>query len=232
MDTKLDLVFLIDGTQALSLNTFSICLGFVKSFTASLDVSKEGTHVGITVYGASPELVIAFDDHHDQSSLGRAVDNVNYPGAFRSNLGAALSLVASGLYNTSAARLDANRVLVILTGSICQDEVAIPSFQLQKNYGVKIFVIGVGNQYSLGQMREIASDPDNDHVVTVSSGSDLSFYISIVRETIAEGKWLAIAFFLAYFNWIISSPRSFPKSQYFTSCIMRHLSVYYGVNII
>ena len=150
-------------------------------------MSENGTHVAVALYGNTPKLVINFDDHFNQSSLESTVDTIIYPGSRLSNMGAGLSLVTSGLFNSNAARPNATRVLVVLTASKSQDDIEVPSHGLLTNSKVNIFVIGVGTEYSLGQLREISSDPDSHFVVTYTSGENLALRTSSFKQTLAIG---------------------------------------------
>ena len=185
---EIDVVFFLDGSQVVTQDNFTHFVSFVKAITASLNVSENGTHVAVVLYGDSPKLVIDFDDHFDQSSLDSAVDTIIYPGSLLSNMGAGLTLVSSGLFNSGTARPNAIRVLVVLTASKSQDDIEVPSYDLLTNDKVKIFIIGVGTEYSLGQLREISSDPDSSFVVTYTSGDDLALATSSFKVTLAEGR--------------------------------------------
>ena len=184
---EIDLAFCLDGSQVVTQDTFSHFLSFIKAITASLNVSENGTHVAVALYGNRPKLEINFDDHFNQSSLESAVDAIIYPGSLLSNLGAGLSLVSSGLFNSDAARPSAIRILVVLTASKSQDDIEVPSFVLLTNINVNIFIIGIGTEYSLGQLREISSDPDSSFVVAYISGENLALATSSFKVTLAIG---------------------------------------------
>lgn len=102
-------------------------------------------------------------------------------------MGAGLSLVTTGLFNSDAARPNATRVLVVLTASKSQDDIEVPSHGLLTNGKVNIYIIGVGTEYSLGQLWEISSDPDSSFVVTYTSGENLSLKTSSFKKTLAIG---------------------------------------------
>ena len=186
METKLDLNFLIDGSQVVTEENFLKFLSFTKAITASLEVSKEKTHVSVTVYGDNSSL-IAYD-YHNQTSLYYAIDSVKYPASLQSNLGEAILHIVSKLYNTTSTRSNVTRVLVILTASKCHDDLTIPSYLLLKYYSVKVFVFAVGSQYSMGQLNEISSDPDSDYVHTVDSGQDLFDQVVSFKNMLGQGK--------------------------------------------
>ena len=192
IDTKLDLAFLIDGSQTVTKESFFSITYFAKTITASLNVSKDETHVSVAVYGDTPILVSDFNDHSNQSSLENAIDKIVYPASRQSNLGEAMLYIGSILYNTSDGRPGVPKVLVILTASKSHDEITVPSYLLLKHYNVTVFTIGVGGEYSLGQLKEISSDPDSDHVLTFNSGEDLAFQVAYFKEKLGEGKFLTL----------------------------------------
>ena len=150
-------------------------------------MSDNGTHVAVALFGNTPKLEIGFDDHFDQSSFESAVDAIIYPNSLLSNMGAGLSLVSTGLLNSNAARPNATRVLVVLTASKSQDDIEVPSFGLLTNNKVNIFIIGVGTEYSLGQLWEISSDPDSNFVVVYMSGENLAHATNSFKVTLAKG---------------------------------------------
>ena len=188
IDTKLDIALLIDGSLVVTKENFLAFIYFTKAFTASLNVSKDETHVAVTVYGDAPFLVSDFNDYYNQSSLEDALDRVMYPASLQSNLGKALQYLASNVYNTSDGRPNVPKVLMILTASKSHDDITVASQLLLKHYNVTIFIIAVGDQYSLGQLNQIGSDPDNQHVLTLDSGKDISFYVAIFKDKLCQGK--------------------------------------------
>lgn len=192
-DTKLDIAFLIDGSQSVTKETFLTFTSFTNAVTASLNVSEDETHASVTVYGDNSILVVNLNDHFNQSSLEKAVDETMYPASLQSNLGDAMLYVASILHNASISRPKVQKVLVILTASKSHDEIAVPSYLLLKNYNVTVFTIAVGSEYSLGQVKEISSDPDSDHILTYDSGKELGFEVAHFKERMAEGKYLVLS---------------------------------------
>lgn len=187
-NTKLDLAFLIDGSLVVTKETFLIFKYFTKAITASLNVSKDNTHVSIGLFGDDPFLVSDFDDYYNQSSLEHAIDRIVYPASLQSNLGEALLHLTLTRYNTTDGRPDVPKVLVILTASKSHDDITVASHLLLKYYNVTIFTIAVGDQYSLGQLKEISSDPDSHHVITFDSGKNLSYQVAFFKDKLGQGE--------------------------------------------
>ena len=189
LDTKLDIAFLIDGSQSVTKETFLAFTSFTKAVTASLNVSRDETHASVTVYSDTPILVADLNDHYNQSSLENVVDKTVYPASLQSNLGEAMLYVGSILHNASISRPNVQKVLVILTASKSHDEIAVPAYLLLKQYNVTVFTIAVGREYSLGQVKEISSDPDGDHILTYDSGKELGVQVAYFKERLGKGKY-------------------------------------------
>ena len=186
-DTEIDIAFLLDGSQVVTRDNFLQFLAFIKSTMASLSVSKNDTHVAVAVYGDKANLVIGFNDHLNQSSLDLAVDLITYPQSRLSNMGAGLEVV-SAAFASNAARPNATKVLVILTGSKSQDDIEVPSHRLLTSTKVNVFTIGFGTEYSNGQLKEISSDPDDSFVVTLNNGGTLPMEVVLFKATMAIGN--------------------------------------------
>lgn len=186
-DTEIDIAFLLDGSQVVTKDNFLQFLAFTKSTTASLNVSKNDIHVAVAVYGDKAKLVIGFNDHLNQSSMDLAVDFITYPESRLSNMGAGLEVV-SAAFASNAARPNATKVLIILTGSKSQDDIEVPSHRLLTSTKVKVFTIGFGTEYSKGQLKEISSAPDESFVVTVNNGGSLPIEVALFKDTLAIGN--------------------------------------------
>ena len=158
---------------------------FAYAISASLNVSRDETHVSVAIYGAAPALII--HNQYNQSAIDHVLDSAPYTASLQSNLGEALLHLASKLYNTSKPRPNATRVLVILTASKSQDDLLVPSNMLLNHYDVKVFVLAVGNQYSHGQLNEVSSDPDANYIHTSPNGHDLSTQVVPFREKLFSG---------------------------------------------
>jgi len=202
-DTEIDIAFLLDGSQVVTKDNFLHFLALIKSTTASLNVSKNGTHVAVAVYGDKAKLVIGFNDLLNQSSVHLAVDLITYPESRLSNMGAGLEVV-SAAFASNAARLNATKVVVILTGSKSQDDIEVPSHHLLTSTKANVFTIGFGTEYSNGQLKEISSDPDNSFVVTVNNGGTLHMEVVLFKDTLAIGN----AYFLRVDNCPILKKRT------------------------
>ena len=80
------------------------------------------------------------------------------------------------------------KVLVVLTdGYSNTGQVSGPALQL-KNSGVVIFSVGIGNSLSMHELREMASDPADQHVITLNSFSQLDHLAGRMSSQTCNGE--------------------------------------------
>lgn len=66
-----------------------------------------------------------------------------------------------------------------------------------RNAGITIFAIGIGSGIPVGELNEMATDPDSDHVFAVSGFSALSSIQSTFQaQACPAGQWLLQRAFL------------------------------------
>lgn len=184
---QMDMVFIVDGSDVVTTDTFARFLSFIKSTTKSFNISEDGTRAAVMIYSNRPELIFDFDDNLDQRSLEDAVDRIKYPNRRESEMGEALNLSHSELFQGSSSRTNVTQIVMILTSSKSQDDIEAPSFALQQS-GVKVFSIGVGSEFSTGQLKEMASDPDEESVFTFQHPEQLTSFVQQMKAVVGEGS--------------------------------------------
>lgn len=159
---------------------FRKCLDFVKSLTRAFVISLTDTRVGAIVFSSYSELQFDFQKYATKTDVETAIYNIKYPG-YRTKTGMALTMAKDQLFND--ARAGVPRVLVVLTDGRSSDDVVKPSEEL-KNTGVIIFVVGLGKNYNLAQLKAMATD---DNVFTVDFLSMMSI-VRVMQEKLCKGK--------------------------------------------
>ena len=85
--------------------------------------------------------------------------------------------------------LEFKKVLVILTdGRSNTGQVNGPARQL-KNSGVVIFSVGIGNSLSMHELQVMASDPVNEHVITLADFSQLAWLAEQMPSQTCNGEF-------------------------------------------
>lgn len=124
------------------------------------------------------------DQHYDKGSTLAAIDNIQYPTG-GTNIGIALNLARTGLYGRSA-RPGIPNMLIVLTDGKSSDSITAPAQRL-RDTGVTIFAVGIGNGYEIGQLRDMATDPDSQHVYKADF-NNLDTVIKSIKDRACMGK--------------------------------------------
>ncbi|XP_028394918.1 uncharacterized protein LOC114519064 [Dendronephthya gigantea] len=172
---KLDLGFILDNSGSVGYSNFEQMKRFVKDLTDFYKIGREETRVSVMSYANYANIHIRFSTYFsDKSQFDNAVDRIQYTGG-----GTATSIALNMAYNYmftigyGARGPGFKKVLVILTdGHSNTGQVSGPALKL-KNYGVVIFSVGIGHSLSMQELREMASDPVDQHVITLNSFSQL-----------------------------------------------------------
>jgi len=164
---------------------------FVKGVTKTLKDDGDDTNVGIITYSDKPYLKHRFDDNTTHADLATVLDNLNVTGEGR-NIGKALELAKTELFNRSDEH-GSNKgrdLLVVLTDDGSDDDLAVPSFALKRD-NVAIFSVGVG-RYLHGQLNEMASEPNLEHVVTTDTYDGLGPAMAFLKDSIIKGNEITL----------------------------------------
>ena len=158
----------------------------------------DDTNVGIITYSDKPYLKHRFDDSITHAVLGTLLDKLNVTGKGR-NIGKALELAKAELFNRSDQHGNnkGRDILVVLTDDGSDDDLAVPSFALKRD-NVTIFSVGIG-RYLRGQLNEMASEPNSEHVITTDTYDGLGPTMAFLKDAIIKGNKLVVCVHLRPF---------------------------------
>lgn len=159
---------------------------FVKGLSKTFNVSKNDTNVGIITYAGDAAVRYRFEDITNQTELENALETLIVISSGR-KMGKALNEAQTDLFNRSIPdRNDTVRnILVVIIDGGSDDDIAVPTYALKED-GVTIFSVGI-DRYVRGQLNEMASDPDSDHVFTVDSYDELGSTMAPLKDEIIRG---------------------------------------------
>ena len=100
------------------------------------------------------------DQHYSQSEILATIEGINYPKG-GTNTGAALKR-AKDLFDKSP-RAGVPNIAIVITDGKSRDDISEPAQNLRDS-GVTVFIVGVGKNYDLKELQEMATDPDSQHV--------------------------------------------------------------------
>lgn len=184
---KVDLAFLVDASgnkDSKGQQNFKTSLEFVKAISSMFIINQLESHIGFVVFSTNSQVVLNFKTYFDQKNVEKAIDDIKYTGGL-TNIGAGLELVKNKLFD-SKSRPNVPRILIVVTSGKSTGEVLVPSKAL-RDAGVTVFCVGVGSNYDLKELDEIATDPDADHVFTADV-TQMGLVVKAIKGKVCKGN--------------------------------------------
>ena len=185
---------------------------------------EDDTNVGIIIYSDKPYLKHRFDDNTTHAGFGTVLDNLKITGKGR-NIGKALELAKTELFNRSDEHGHNKRrdLLVVLTDDGSDDDLAVPSFDLKRD-NVTIFSVGIG-RYLRGQLNEMASEPNSEHVFTTDTYDGLGPTMASLKHSVIKGNAITFVTSLVVYLHYSKHLRPFPLSLFYLCPYFWHVGV-------
>lgn len=181
---------------------FAKQIAFLKGLSEAFTVASNETNVGIITYSSDAVVRYKFSEISNQTDLENALHTIRIAGRGR-NIGKALHVARTDLFNQSNPGRNVNirNVLVVVADAGSDDDLAVPTYAL-KDDNVTIFSVGI-DRYIRGQLNEMASDPDSEHVFTIDFYDGLGPLMPPLKDAIIRGRSFGYrGFFEAATSWV------------------------------
>ncbi|XP_055559447.1 cartilage matrix protein [Falco biarmicus] len=167
-----DLVFVIDSSRSVRPHEFEKVKVFMSRVIEGLDVGPNSTRVGVINYASAVKNEFSLKTYQTKAGLLQAVQRIE-PLSTGTMTGLAIQFAISQAFSDSeGARVRSpnfNKVAIVVTDGRPQDGVQDVSARARAA-GIEVFAIGVG-RVDMHTLRQIASEPLDDHVAYVESYS-------------------------------------------------------------
>ncbi|XP_056876913.1 cartilage matrix protein isoform X1 [Takifugu flavidus] len=167
-----DIVFIIDSSRSVRPSEFEQVKVFLAKVIEGLDVGPNATRVGVVNYASRVKNEVSLKTHRTKTGLIKAVTKIE-PLSTGTMTGLAIQFALNVAFSEAeGARVrspDISKVAIIVTDGRPQDNVKEVA-QRARDAGIEIFAIGVG-RVDMSTLRQMASDPLDDHVDYVESYS-------------------------------------------------------------
>ncbi|CAH3047115.1 unnamed protein product, partial [Porites lobata] len=178
-----NLVFVVDGSGSIEnqeKGNFQRAKDFIIEIVKSFNIEKDATQVALVLYNSNPDVVFEFKYNFDD--IEEEIQEMDYPGG-GTNTGKALDKVRNYVFKKlKKDREDLPKVVVVVTDGRSQDNVSVPAQQLRDD-GATIISLGVGCCFDEDELNEMATDPDEKHVLEASF-SELDKFKDAMKEQI------------------------------------------------
>ena len=148
-----------------------------------------------------------FDEHNSLSEIVDIIDKIVYPGG-GTKTGQAL-VEAKALFD-SGARKGVSNIACVITDGKSKDDITIPAQEL-RNSGVTVFSVGIGTNYDLKELQEMATNPDSEHTFKAEFDA-LKYIVNTIIGSACKGRQI-FCFCITFLAYSILANPSFTHMQ-------------------
>ncbi len=143
---------------------------FVKALADTFSISKDGCRAAVITFNSKAAINVRFSDHETVADFQKAVDGLPEPTG-KTRIDKALKLAKDELLlSKNGARENVPKLLVLLTdGKQTDDADAIDPGNIAtelKQSGVRLIVIGIGNEVDDKELLHMAGEKSNIYKAT------------------------------------------------------------------
>ncbi|XP_052009198.1 collagen alpha-1(XII) chain-like isoform X2 [Xyrauchen texanus] len=172
-----DIILLIDGSWSIGRLNFKTIRAFIGRMVGVFDIGPDRVQIGLAQYSGDPKTEWHLNAHRTRAELLEAVANLPYKGG-NTLTGLALNYLLQNNFKANVGmRPNSRKIGVLVTDGKSQDDITVNSQNL-RDQDIELYAIGVKNADE-GELRTIASDPDDIHMYNVA---DFSFLLDIVDD--------------------------------------------------
>ncbi|XP_073774665.1 von Willebrand factor A domain-containing protein 2 [Danio rerio] len=183
-DCSVDVLFLLEGSSALTLEGFLRFKSFLKRFMQAVLSSDTPVKMGLAQYGSDVKIEARIGEHRDPVKLIQAVEGLQYRGGQTKTGNALRYITRHGFQSTPVfadVQDDLPRVVVLLTGTPSADHVVEPAKYARDR---EIFIIGVAPEGMRAEINNITGNPQR--TIMYQSPDRLSSKIPELRAKICS----------------------------------------------
>lgn len=198
-----DVLFVIDSSYQVTQDDYKREKEFIKSLLLSLNMTSDSSRAALITYGDHGSLASRFTGLQSFDDFDKSVDNASYVGGDR-RIDKALKMVARVLNEAGPA--SSKLVIFLIGGRQASGGGLDDAMEPLRQFGAKTFVISIGKQPDVQELRPLVSSPED--IVTVVTFKDLKSQTSRIANHISEkagkeGNYLILHFGLGHIQFVI-----------------------------
>ncbi|XP_022529876.2 collagen alpha-6(VI) chain isoform X2 [Astyanax mexicanus] len=185
-----DIVFLVDGSWSIGTENFQRMREFLFTLVDSFDVGLEKVRIGLVQYSTTVHTEFLLNGYNSKQEILDYISNLPYRGG-GTKTGLGLDFLLRYHFKEEAgsrAKKGTPQIAVVITDGQSQDNVE-PYAQELKQKGIILYAIGIKDA-DMDQLKEIASQPHDQHIYSVSDFTALQgisqSFITVLCSTVEE----------------------------------------------
>ncbi|XP_073092654.1 matrilin-4 isoform X4 [Manis javanica] len=187
-----DLVLLVDGSKSVRPQNFELVKRFVNQIVDFLDVSPEGTRVGLVQFSSRVRTEFPLGRYGTAAEVKQAVLAVEYMERGTMTGLALRHMVEHSFSEAQGARpraLNVPRVGLVFTDGRSQDDISVWAARA-KEEGIVMYAVGVGKAVE-EELHQIASEPAELHVSYSPDFSSMTHLLDNLKGSICPEEGIS-----------------------------------------
>ncbi|XP_036040820.1 matrilin-4 isoform X2 [Onychomys torridus] len=187
-----DLVLLVDGSKSVRPQNFELVKRFVNQIVDFLDVSPEGTRIGLVQFSSRVRTEFPLGRYGTAAEVKQAVLAVEYMERGTMTGLALRHMVEHSFSEAQGARprdLNVPRVGLVFTDGRSQDDISVWAARA-KEEGIVMYAVGVGKAVE-EELREIASEPSELHMSYSPDFSTMTHLLENLKGSICPEEGIS-----------------------------------------
>lgn len=137
------------------------------------DIASDKTRVGLISFSHTAKLVLPLDNSLNKKQLMDRISNIDHIGG-GTDTAEALRMVRQDGFRKEIRRPGVAQIVIVLTdGLSANEDLTFREAKLTQSADIKIFAIGIGHGVDLIEVKNIASNPDDNFVFQVNDFNSL-----------------------------------------------------------
>ncbi|XP_035826886.1 matrilin-2 [Aplysia californica] len=163
-ESKVDLLFIIDGSGSLGPQNFQNELNFVADLSNSFKIGD--ARISALRFSTDVDAQFDFNKYSNNAQVLEAIRAIKYTGGITMTADALEYARETSFSAAAGAREDVNRVAIVITdGNSTLPESTITEARELQASGVEVLAVGIGSQLSPKELNAIASSPERVFMV-------------------------------------------------------------------
>ncbi|XP_073775638.1 matrilin-3b isoform X3 [Danio rerio] len=183
----LDLVFIIDSSRSVRPAEFEKVKIFLSEMVNSLDIGSDATRVALVNYASTVNIEFHLKKYFSKAEVKQAFSRID-PLSTGTMTGMAIKTAMEQVFTENAGarplKKGIGKVAIIVTDGRPQDKVEEVSAAARAS-GIEIYAVGV-DRAEMRSLKQMASQPLDDHVFYVETYGVIEKLTSKFRETLCE----------------------------------------------
>uniref|UniRef100_A0A671Y302 Uncharacterized protein n=1 Tax=Sparus aurata TaxID=8175 RepID=A0A671Y302_SPAAU len=181
---KADIVLVLNSSGSMTEADFERIRSSATDIISAFDIGPDRVQIALVLYSFNVITQWYLNTHQNKQAMLEDVSRIPHLRSL-SNTGRALKYILQNIFQPNVGmRADSEKIAVLITESDSSDDVDSPS-QALKDAGIEVYTVGF-HYASERELRSIASDPDEDHVLIVENSQMLGDIVDILTINLCD----------------------------------------------